>query len=124
MGDTTDTTVVKAIAAGALAFGVTAVLAPNIISATYGLPNTGPFRFITRLWGTRTAALGALALTAEPGAQRDRVVLASAIMNGVDALVALTAGRDLTARSRVMAAATSGAFGLAGAAVAAGVLPS
>lgn len=115
-------TISTALAVGAVGFGAAGLLAPKLVVRTYGLPDTGPFRFLTRLWGTRTAALGALMLLEGNPRGRRNLVLVAAAMNAVDAGVALSAGPDLTTRTKVMAAATSGAFALAAGARAAGLL--
>ncbi len=115
-------TVGTAVAAGAVGFGAAGLLAPKLVVRTYGLPDTGPFRFLTRLWGTRTAALGALMLLDGTPRGRRNLVLVAAAMNAVDAGVALSAGPDVSTRTKVMAAATSGTFALAAGALAAGIL--
>lgn len=115
-------TIGTAVAAGAVGFGAAGLLAPKLVVRTYGLPDTGPFRFLTRLWGTRTAALGALMLIEGNPRSRRNLVLVAAAINAVDAGVALSAGPDLTTRTKLMAAATSGTFALAAGALAAGLL--
>lgn len=111
-----------AIAAGAVGLGAAGLLTPRLVIRTYGLPDTAPFRFLTRLWATRTAALGALMFLDRSAPGRRTLVLAAAAVNAVDTVVALTAGEDLSARTSVMAAATSGSFALAAGGLAAGVL--
>ncbi len=111
-------TVGNAIAAGAIGFGAGGLLAPSLVIRTYGLPDTGPFRFLTRLWATRNLALGALVLIERSPARRRTLAGVGAAMNAMDAGVALTAGRDLSRRTKVMAAATSATFAVAEAAVA------
>ena len=49
----------KGTAYGALAFGGAASLTPRVFAAMYGLPDEPYARNMTRLWGTRTAVLGA-----------------------------------------------------------------
>lgn len=114
-------TVGTSLAAGAVGFGAAGLLAPSLVVRTYGLPDTAPFRFLTRLWGTRTAVLGALMLLERSSSGRRNLVLAATAMNAVDAGVALASGPDLSTRTKVMAAATSGTFALAAGALAAGV---
>jgi len=106
---TTDT-IQRATSVGALAFGASGLLAPDTLARLYGIPDGDPsFRFITRLWGTRTAALGVLALTAGSTAAKRRMLGPLVAMNGVDVVVAL-ASTGLPARARLLAAATSAAF--------------
>lgn len=121
MAGTNHDTVANAVAGGALAFGAAGLAAPQLLIGTYGLPNTGPFRFLARLWGTRTATLGALALM-QPAAQRRPFYAAAAAMNAVDAAVALGAGRDVSTRTKVMAAVTSASFAAAAGALAADLI--
>ncbi|MDT4923045.1 MAG: hypothetical protein QOG01_758 [Pseudonocardiales bacterium] len=105
----------KASALGALGFGGVAVVLPRLFTALYGLTSDPNVRTMTRLWGTRTAVLGALILTAErPEDQRKMMMLGTA-MNAVDALVAVTAGADVSARGRFLGSLTSGGFAAAGA---------
>ena len=115
-------TISNAVAGGALGFGAIGLIAPKVLVGTFGLPDTGPFRFLSRLWGTRTAVLGFLALTL-PESERKQVYAAAAAMNAVDAAVAVAAGPDLSGRTKVMAALTSGTFAVASAAVALELLP-
>ena len=115
-------TVGTAIAAGAIGFGIGGLLAPSLVIRTYGLPNTGPFRFLTRLWATRNLALGALTLLDASPQRRRTMAAVGAAMNAMDAAVAVSAGRDLSTRTKVMAAATSTAFAFAEGAVAANLI--
>lgn len=112
-------TVGTAIAGGAIGFGAAGLLAPRLVIRTYGLPDTGPFRFMTRLWGTRTAALGVVMILERDARRRANLAAIAVAVNALDAVVATTAGRDLSARTKVMAAATSASFALAAGAVAA-----
>lgn len=122
MADESSGTVSTSIASGAIGFGVAAVLAPRIITGLYGLPNTGPFRFLLRIWGTRTATLGALMIAEADDARRRRLMTAATAMNAVDALVALSAGPEVKRRSKLLAALTSGGFAAAGVAFLAGAI--
>jgi hypothetical protein len=58
-----------------------------------------------------------------PEKDRRQVYVAAAAMNAVDATVAVAGGPDLSRRTKVMAALTSGSFAVAAAALAAGLLP-
>lgn len=118
----TKTGVGNVIGTGAIGFGVTAVVAPRVITAIYGAPGTAPFRWIIRLWGTRTATLGALILTESDPGRRRRLVAASAVMNSLDTAISATAGPDLPKRTRILATVTSGGFAAAALAHLAGVL--
>lgn len=111
----------SSIAAGALAFGVAGLVAPQLVARTYGLPRNPQFRFITRLWGTRTATLGTLFLLADSEKTQRNMLVAATAMNSADAVCALAAGSGVSLRTRLMAAATSAAFAAAGAALLAGL---
>lgn len=115
-------TAATALAGAALAFGAVGVIAPQAVIGAYGLPDTAPFRFVTRLWATRTAALGAILVTTDRSRRRPLYV-AAAIMNLADVNVAINAGPDLSRRTKLMATATSAVFAVASGALAAGVLP-
>lgn len=115
----TDSNVARSLALAAVAFGVAATALPKLFAGVYGLPTTGPFRFLTRLWGTRTLALGVMVLLEDDPRRIRRLVAVDAAVNAVDAAAAATAGPDVTTRTKVMAGVTSGAFAVALAAVAA-----
>lgn len=115
----TKSTVGNAMAAGAVGFGAAGILAPRALARAYGLPSTPPVRFMARLWGTRNAALGALYLTSRSEGARRNMVVAEVAVNAADAVLAATAS-GVSARTRVMAAATSAAFAGAGVAILAG----
>jgi len=108
-------TIQRATSVGALAFGLGGLLAPNTLARMYGMPEGGPdVRFITRLWGTRNAMLGVLALTASSAEEQRRFLRPAVAMNGVDVVVAL-GSTALPVRTRFLAAATSAVFGGLGA---------
>jgi hypothetical protein len=103
----------KGLSYGGLGFGALAVLAPRVFNGLYGLKGDGNLRAMVRLWGTRTALIGAMALTTtDPAAQR-RLGMAVVGLNAVDTALTLTAGPDVPARTRVMGAASSAAFAAA-----------
>ncbi|WP_460847424.1 hypothetical protein [Nocardioides ultimimeridianus] len=107
---------ITTLGTAAAAYGAFGVAAPKALTAVYGMQSESEtFTFMSRLWSSRNAALGALALTSTPGARRS-FTAAMVAMNGLDAVVALTS-RDLPARTRLMAAATSAVFALGSAAV-------
>lgn len=100
----------KGIAYGAIGFGAAAVLVPRTFLGVYGLRGDGNLRAMTRLWGTRTALLGGLALTAtDPTVQRT-LVTGSAVLNVADSVLTLRAGPDVRLRTRLMGSATSAGF--------------
>ncbi len=107
----------RAMAYGALGFGVAAIVAPRGLRRLYGMDaDSSELTYFGRMWGTRTAVIGALAMAAadaDDDMQR-RLATLSAGMNGLDALTAATT-RGLPARARVMGAVTSGAFAVAAA---------
>ena len=96
---------------GSLGFGAIAVLTPRLFLRIYGVPDEENLRLMTRLWGGRTAVLGALALTLDDSEDRRSLMTATAAMNAVDTL--LIAASHAPARARAMGAATSAAFAAA-----------
>jgi hypothetical protein len=61
MTDSTVQALGKANGAGALAFGIFAVMSPRALRRTYGdsTSSRGSLDYFGRTWGTRTAVLGA-----------------------------------------------------------------
>lgn len=108
MGQQNDT-VITALAASGAAFGVVAAVVPGALLATYGMPGEPGMRWAMRGWGTRTAALGALGLTAK-GEGRRAVLSAVAALSAADVVIAAVAAPGLSTRARLQAAVTSGAF--------------
>ncbi len=104
----------QGLAAGALAFGAVAALAPRVFTAIYGLGGDPRTKIITRLWGTRTAGLGAIWFLAGSGEQKRTLLTVSTAMNLADAVLGATAS-DMPTRSRVLGSASSAAFAAAGA---------
>jgi hypothetical protein len=100
---------------GALGFGAVAVVAPRLFTGVYGLTSDPNVRTLARLWGTRTAVLGAIILKAERPEDRRRVMMLGTVMNATDALIAATAGSQVSARGRILGSLTSGAFAALGA---------
>ena len=83
----------RATAAIALAVGVTAAFAPRVLARGYGLPQaemTGSAQFGWRLFGVRTAIIGAAAFTGSHQARRvivpvqilDQTIFAAALLPG------------------------------------------
>jgi hypothetical protein len=106
-------TLQRAVTASTLGFGAAGLLAPNLLARTYGVRDPAPeFIYMARLWGTSLLVLGTVSLSAEPGPARRTLLTAAAAQNAVDALSALAA-KDLPARTRFLAAATSVGFGAA-----------
>ncbi|HEV7206972.1 MAG TPA: DUF4267 domain-containing protein [Jatrophihabitans sp.] len=105
----------QALALGAVGFGVLAVAAPRVFTALYGLTANPNVRVMTRLWGTRTAALGAVMLTAKEPEDRRRLSMMSTAMTALDTVISATAGPDVSARGKILGTATSAAFTAAGA---------
>ncbi|MDQ4037082.1 MAG: hypothetical protein M3313_01700 [Actinomycetota bacterium] len=110
MADASKTdTIQRATNVAALAFGAAGLLAPDALARVYGIRNGDPeLRFLTRLWGTRTAVLGVI-LSATTTADKSRILGPAIAMNTVDVLVALTS-TGIPARTRYLAAATSATF--------------
>ncbi|SES42715.1 protein of unknown function [Pedococcus cremeus] len=99
----------KAVGAGSVAFGAVATLSPRLFLGMYGVPDEASVRTMTRLWGTRTAVLGALLFALEGTQNRQRLMTMSAAMNAADALM-VAAARGIPARARVLGSLTSAAF--------------
>jgi len=98
-----------AIGAGSLGFGLVAILAPATLAKTYGMNgDSADMHYMGRAWGSRTALLGALSLTAGPEEQQ-RLAVGAAALNAVDTLAVL-ATSGLPARTKAMASLTSAAF--------------
>ncbi len=106
--------IVKAVGAGSVGFGVFALAAPGAFRRTYGDRSSGSsLDYFGRTWGTRTVVLGALILMASSDEERKRISSVASAMNAVDALVAFRT--DLPRSTRYAAALSSGAFSAAGA---------
>ncbi len=103
----------QVLAVGALGFGVLAVLAPGGLRRMYGMDaESSELTYFGRMWGSRTAAIGGLALAARDEEDRRRLAVMAVAMNGADALFA-AATPGLPARTRVMATLTSAGFAAA-----------
>jgi hypothetical protein len=94
-----------------LGFGAVAVLTPRSFLGIYGVPDEKSVRLMTRMWGTRTAVLGALALALRDAGDRRTLLTAAAAMNAADTL--LIAASPVPSRARAMGAATTAAFAAA-----------
>ncbi len=100
----------QVLALGALSFGGFAILAPGALRRLYGMDVDSPeLTYFGRMWGTRTAAIGALAYAATTDDERSQLASVAAAMNSADAFFAATT-RGLPGRTRVMAGLTSAAF--------------
>ena len=105
------------VGVGSLGFGALAILSPGTLNKMYGMDDdSGALAYLGRMWGTRTALLGALTLTAGPEEQR-RLALGGTALNTLDTLSAL-ATPGLSGRTRATAALTTAAFAAATAYVA------
>ena len=85
-----------------------AVLTPRLFPGIYGVPDDHNGRLMTRMWGTRTAVLGALALTLGDTDDRRTLMATAAAMDAADTL--LIASSPVPARARAMGADTTAAF--------------
>jgi hypothetical protein len=107
----------KGVAAATLGFGAAGLLAPNLLARTYGVRDPAPeFTYMARLWGSSLLVLGTLTLTAKDAEARRGMATAAVVMNAADGLSALTA-TGMPWSTRMMAAATSAAFGAANLAI-------
>ena len=100
---------------GAIGFGALAVLAPRLFQGIYGLKGDGNLTAMSRLWGSRTAAIGAIGLLSRGSGNYKTLLAVGSTMSVVDTLIIANAGPDVAMRSRVMGAVTSAAFAGAGA---------
>lgn len=98
----------KSVGYASLAFGGSAALTPRVFLGMYGVPDEQNVRLMTRMWGTRTAVLGALTFTLGDQDDRRTLMMAAAAMNAADTLL-ISASRA-PVRSRAMGAATTAAF--------------
>ena len=108
-------TVNKVLGFGALGFGLAGMLAPAALRRSYGMTADSPeLTYLGRMWGTRTAMVGALSLAAGTDEERKRITALAVAMNAFDSLTAAsTAGLPPT--TRAMGAMTSAGFAAAGA---------
>lgn len=105
-----------------LGYGVAALLAPRALTGVYGLKGNGDTDALTRLYGSRTAGLGALAFVAKDPAVRSRILQVVAAISAVDTVSAIFSGVTgaTSARSSAMTAVTTaGVTALCTAAIAA-----
>ena len=99
----------KSVNYASLAFGGMAMLTPRLFASVYGLPREVNLATMTRLWGTRTALLGALGLALEDSAERRTLLTAVAAMNAADTVV-IAAAHGVPVRARVMGSLTTAGF--------------
>lgn len=99
----------KAVGVGSVAFGVVAALTPGLFLGMYGVPNEASVRTMTRLWGTRTAVLGALMFALEGTENKQKLMTLTAAMNAADSAMVATAG-GVPGRARVLGSLTSAGF--------------
>ena len=101
---------VHVLTGSAALFGVTGVLAPRVLEATYGIPPSPHTRQLLRLFGSRMLALAAWTSTARTAEETNRVLAVATGMNVIDALTALGSARATGGATALRAAATSGFF--------------
>jgi hypothetical protein len=99
----------KAVGVGSVAFGAIAALTPRLFLGMYGVPDEANVRTMTRIWGTRTAVLGALVFTLDGTENQQKLMTMSAAMNAADAVMVAAAG-GVPARARVLGSLTSAGF--------------
>lgn len=87
-------------------------MTPRVFTGLYGLPDEANLKTMTRLWGTRTAVLGALALAADRAEDQRRLMTMAAAMNAADS-VFVAANGGLSARTRVLGSLSSATFAAA-----------
>lgn len=107
----------RVINGAGLAFGVLGAVAPKAFLRGYGAPPEDPMLgYMTRLWGTRTAALCTLGLLAGDDASARRRWTAVAVgMNALDTLIGLSRGSGVPSKTKWQGTLTSGAFTALGA---------
>jgi hypothetical protein len=99
----------KVVGVGSVAFGAVATLTPRLFLGMYGVGDDANVRTMTRLWGTRTAVLGALLLTLQGTENKQTMMTMSAAMNAADAVMVAAAG-GVPVRARVLGSLTSAGF--------------
>jgi hypothetical protein len=98
----------RGLAIAAIGFGVVATVAPRAFSRVYGLGGDPKLLAMIRVWGTRTAVLGGLALT---GGEETRTRMIPWIVGLNAADTVLIARSDgISGRTRTLGALSSGAF--------------
>jgi hypothetical protein len=104
------------LAVGRIVLGVAALLGPNRLVRTFGMPGSPSLSYMTRIYGARAIALGVGYLTEPPSGRRrwHRIAL------GVDTSDTLTAlghliRRDAPPRSIAALAAITGGYMVVGA---------
>ena len=97
----------QGLAIGAVAFGVVAALTPRVFTAVYGIGNDPRLLTMTRLWGSSTAALGALSLAGATDTAKSAPLLAG--LNGLNTVMIARAS-GIPARSKALGALTSAGF--------------
>jgi hypothetical protein len=109
---------INAIAAGRIAVGAAAWLAPNLSGRLFGLdPEANPqASYVGRLFGARDVVLGAGAIRA-PRKQKDTWLVAGLACDVADVAAGTVAGArgTLPLPSALMVTITAGAFAAAGA---------
>ena len=90
----------------ALGYGAAAMFAPRALGRVYGLNGTGDTDALMRLYGSRTAGLGVLALGTREPAARNKVITVAAAISAVDTAAAIFSGVTgaTSARSSAMTA--------------------
>jgi hypothetical protein len=93
----------------AVGYGVTALFAPRALGRLYGLNSTSDTDALLRLYGSRTAGLGALALGTKEPAVRNRVIGVAAAISAGDTVSATASGVSggVSARQAAMTAVTT-----------------
>ena len=93
----------------ALGYGAAALLAPRALGRIYGLNGTGDTDALMRLYGSRTAGLGALAFAVKEPTARTLVLHVAAAISAVDTIGAVLSGITgaTSARSSLMTAAST-----------------
>lgn len=109
--------IAQAMSATAVGFGLASAAAPQPFGNAFGFRASDPeTQHVTRLWGTRMAALGALGLATANGPQRRAFLATVAAMNLADVVLGLRAP-GLSAGARRRQVVTSAAFAALGSAV-------
>ena len=93
----------------ALGYGAAALFAPRALGRAYGLNGTGDTDALTRLYGSRTAGLGVLALGAREPTARKQVLGVAAAISAVATVAAIVSGvtGSTSLRSSAMTAAST-----------------
>ena len=104
--------IINAACTSAIVLGAFGVAAPDSFARLYGLPTDDTTVALGRVISSRNAALGVLGISASRQSTRRGYLVAMAVMNALDAALALRSD-GVAGSSRLRIAATSAGFAFA-----------